>query len=1205
MKRFLAFFLALVMLFAMVPVLGTTAKAESTTVAETVTEKPFYGLTWDTLALSQFGNLAYAPIITVEQTDGVVSLGGLSASAMKTKLDAFPEGMRYFRIFKTLNALKANAECVVYADDGVAQLKALMTAYIEEYYALGGKLDGIILDTEYTAMGSWYIYSDTYGGYYEPSAEKIEANGFNRNIYNDIVNHPNYATDIRPLLEERGFVFYDAVGGNKSEIWSMFPPQIWSSFSSAERTKFNTYYTNCYAIWNRVMSNRIAAYMTDAVYNPMAARYPNATVSDYTVTDSATWENYMSEGGGIGAMVGNADKAGNTSNENMYNAGPNSGFFVSDGVYQYNNIQSYNKAVYDDDAYNSFMFYVNRFKGVYAATDTKNISTWIAEYDYSGRDNSVKNSPYYTEYLYHVGLLDPKPFLVYMYLGSSKFTGTEGKTAYNERMQVISQALAELTKVAGYSDRKPIETPQSWNDGFILSGMYANGRNIWRLTPDTTDGTTLASFKKLGSAVAFSINGNTITFPQGTIIKDSTINTVGSCGYWIETPADVQPVITRVADRYAKYPSYQETFTYDDGTIFNSDNAKEVQAWEASADLLIESGALALTGTATLNNVKLPKNITAGDNYAKKQVWEVSITVPESMSSTSSNYVTLLSAGTNDGFKVQGNSVYYSKKGTTVVSYTKISDLTLTVGEKYTLRREMDFTANTCTYSVLDTSGNLLKQIADVAIEAFTLPVSTISMASNSMSTKVLVDDYKLYPTGVQQNIKFYDANTGVYQSATEQLTNSKVAYRFSWMNATNTATEAQVRVARYDSSGTLVSDTLLKTVEMQANWDGVDTGIVENTTGKVTVYLHTCDESNATLKDKVDGTCLTDGYTGDLVCNVCNEILTKGEVVPGTGHEEVVIAGKAATCTTDGLTEGKYCSACGETLVEQTVIPAGHTVVTVPGKAATCTEDGLTDGGECTACGEVLAVQTVIPATGHTEEILAGKAATCTEAGLTEGKTCTTCGEVLIAQTEISATGHKEAAPVQENVTTTSYERVVYCEYCGIELSRETVNVVTATVTLWGTEVTIDTDDSTADIPAAYYWTNGGEGAAPVAATADNWNYCFSIIDSIPTVTIRNADFTYAKSFLTATLDGKLKLAYEGTNNIIVPYSSSATYYFVKYAGATSAKGHLIVAGAENAVLNVTGGDNSASMLGVSNKAYLTISGGTFKRHTTKAVGV
>ena len=155
MKRVFAIALVLVMLLAVVPALGTTAKAETTTTStEPVTIRPFYGLTWDEVERALFGNLENAPVMTVYNTDGVVTMSGSGdfaayARSMKTKLDALPEGMRYIRIFQTAEALKAGAELVIYADNGMNQLKALMTEFIEEYHAIGGQLDGIILDTEY------------------------------------------------------------------------------------------------------------------------------------------------------------------------------------------------------------------------------------------------------------------------------------------------------------------------------------------------------------------------------------------------------------------------------------------------------------------------------------------------------------------------------------------------------------------------------------------------------------------------------------------------------------------------------------------------------------------------------------------------------------------------------------------------------------------------------------------------------------------------------------------------------------------------------------------------------------------------------------------------------------------------------------------------------------------------------------------------
>ena len=117
-------------------------------------------------------------------------------------------------------------------------------------------------------------------------------------------------------------------------------------------------------------------------------------------------------------------KTGNASNWNMYNHIPNGDFFKDDnGNYLYKNVPSYNEAIYDDDAYASFMYNINRFRSMYAATDTKLVSVWIDEYDYSGRANATKNSPYYTEFMYHIGMMDPRDFLVWLARDVSKFEG--------------------------------------------------------------------------------------------------------------------------------------------------------------------------------------------------------------------------------------------------------------------------------------------------------------------------------------------------------------------------------------------------------------------------------------------------------------------------------------------------------------------------------------------------------------------------------------------------------------------------------------------------------------------------------------------------------------------------------------------------------------------------------------------------------------
>ncbi len=83
-----------------------------------------------------------------------------------------------------------------------------------------------------------------------------------------------------------------------------------------------------------------------------------------------------------------------------------------------------------------------------------------------------------------------------------------------------------------------------------------------------------------------------------------------------------------------------------------------------------------------------------------------------------------------------------------------------------------------------------------------------------------------------------------------------------------------------------------------------------------------------------------------------------------------------------------------------------------------------------------------------HTEVIDEAVEATCTETGLTEGKHCSVCGDVLVAQQVVDALGHTEGETVVENkvdpdcINDGSYDNVVYCTVCEVELSRETITV-------------------------------------------------------------------------------------------------------------------------------------------------------------------
>lgn len=814
MKRLIAILLALVTLVALLP-------ASALVSAASVTAKPFICLNGDDL-WEDYSHVYQKPKFyanTVKEDAVLTSVSAYGSSDIKTiaqkmkaDFDTRPEGSRYINFQMLSRAVHHMVEYSVYFDKAVAAVNQWLEAFLSEYKSIGGKLDGIALDVEYFHSGAWYVMRAGNGNY---TGDDARYN--NTNIYADIVNDPRYKTELRPMLEAYGFDFYPASKqtAKKTEIYSLA-----------------TRYSSAYNIWNYVMSLRLSKVCDDAVYKPLIKYFPDALISDYQVVHSNAWQKAFKDS--ASPIMGNRVGVGGVSCFNAYAARPecaiygmdSKGNFLANPTYTYP--ASYNEAAYKLTAFNTCLWEVNIFKNAFEANDSKKMACHITYFNYApNRPGTYSNTPYYTENVYHIAMLDPQPLMSYIqekevFANGQNFDDPNVED-FGYNIEVVCEIMKELSRVAGASDRKPIEVPATWNSKFILSGMYAGGRNIWRITPDTSTGVTLEQFKVKDQAPTFYINGQTITFPQGRIIKDSKIKQVGSCGYWVETPANVMPVITNDTDRYSKYPSLLENFeSYAAGSAFNSTTARPNATWEVGGNASVQSqagdNALALTGSVTLKNTKLPANITAGDEYAKQQAWEVTVTLPNS------GDLKLLNHSDSDpGIKISNGKVYYAQGS----QYQELAGVTLSAGSTYTVKKEVDFrTANAfkASYSVYDANGNKLGGADNVAIATFTIPVQTVGISCSNVSGTAYIDDYKLYPTGVTTVLEAYDAFTGYKLSGT--TSNKDAAYRLSWMNASS-----EYKVAKVYNNG-----TLLATIQMAPGQDGVATGVVKGNSIKFTV---------------------------------------------------------------------------------------------------------------------------------------------------------------------------------------------------------------------------------------------------------------------------------------------------------------------------------------------------------------------------------
>ncbi len=780
--------------------------------------KPFYAVAWDYIDETLTPNVNECVFIGITVANGNVSfsMDGVGtdldaiAAQMKMEMESRPEGARYLCIPGIDQVLSMAPEAIIYLDTGVDKLKEEFTSLINKYYALGGKLDGIVVDLEYLPMGSWYVYAQGYGG-----------TGNNTNIYNDIVNHSKYQTEVRPLLEERGFQFFTEVGGIKSEIWSI-------AYKQAETNAVNQ------CIWDVVMRIRLSQYMNEAIFTPLIARYPNAIMSDYQATDTYGWLKDLHDDGGRKVYQGgNSMKTGNASNYNFYGSRPGNNYYVNEstGLPVYNTPPSYLNAVYKRDPYNMLLWDMMKAKNMVKASDGGHVNFWVGTYDvyYGGYvAGTYANTPYYSELLLHFGLLNPQPFLLYLSKGEYKVDGVVDVEKYNDAVMVVSEILDELTRRVGAANRQTIDFPVSWNDGYLLTGMSAGGKNVWRITPDTAY-TSLQDFRVADAAVpTFTVNGKTVTFPQGTVIETATISQVGSCGYWVETPANVVPVVKSVADRFEQYPAYSENYEgFEAGTAYTSETALPAATWTVTGTATVqaqgENQVLSVNGNFSLTNTQLPQNITAGDSYAKHQAWQVTVTVPVNMDAAAA--LNLLTANGDSGVKIAGGKAYYTVSGVD----TELA--TLSAGT-YVIKRELDFSnanAFTSDYYVYSASGALLGSATDIAMTAISLPVTAIGMTGTNMGTaSVQLDNYKLYITGFEGDFELYDAEGGVIVANATVARDADTAYRYSWVNASDKVKNATIVATYYDANNNQLSQEVVKTLRMVPGNDGVETGIVE-----------------------------------------------------------------------------------------------------------------------------------------------------------------------------------------------------------------------------------------------------------------------------------------------------------------------------------------------------------------------------------------
>ena len=418
---------------------------------------------------------------------------------------------------------------------------------------------------------------------------------------------------------------------------------------------------------------------------------------------------------------------------------------------------------------------------------------------------------------------------------------------FHKDVETLSGGQKQLLNLASIMAMQPevliLDEPTSQLDPLAASDFLNTVRKI-----NTELGTTVIITEHRLEDI-FPYADRAIVMDGGKILADTTISTVGSYGYWVETPADVTPIVVSDTDRYKKYPSL--LFDFEDMSVgaFNRSSHSPKDTWDfsgtgaAAIEKIGNDQVLTLRGDITLYSKKLPGNITAGDSYAEDQCWQVTLTIPEGLPADAE--ITLLAyysssqSAADEGFKIAGGKVYYST-GTTAQEFKELCAIT---PGTYVLERTMDLNDPAdfkSTYALYKSDGTKLASSGKVSIPTYTTIGSIRFGTGNLEQAAVQLDDYKIFLTGLTTDFMLFDAQLGMPISAQDTPRDRSTAYRLSWLNATDKEVAAGVMAAIYRGE-TLVEEKVVKLITMAPGCDGVDTGEVALEDGQtLKVYLKT-----------------------------------------------------------------------------------------------------------------------------------------------------------------------------------------------------------------------------------------------------------------------------------------------------------------------------------------------------------------------------
>ncbi len=469
------------------------------------------------------------------------------AKEIAAQLKALPEGRRVIDLTNFTYCLSDNMTNYFFlSEDSKEYLKKNTDSFFKALKEEGAPLDVVIDDNE-SGIVCYAVENYAIQNFKDASESISQTIKTKGHLYEEWIKEQLIAIEkmpeyqkVRPLLEANGFVFGEEYDLEYINIFPGAQEPRRSVFYSKERPEGAEY---AYTIFNETMDEGIyfTAYR-EAVYDQITKYYPDIKYSNY--------------GDGVGTgMIPMVNYQGTpspaTGHKNTFITGTHT------ALVRYGNFkdivkyppQDYPWDTMPNTAFNQLLHTMRSTQNNTIAANNEipamiwvGIKGWTSINGQGGYQN-FHETDYYQEAMFHLGLTDPDPWLIY----------NQDSPNQGDDLNLLRRVFAQLGELVGFEDRKVIiptlNQVVSWDQRYVISGMSANGKGIFRITPDLyCPGVSMDNFLvSTMDGITFKIGNQYVKFPQGSYIYQPD-DVVSQYGFWVITEDAVWPQEWRTAD---------------------------------------------------------------------------------------------------------------------------------------------------------------------------------------------------------------------------------------------------------------------------------------------------------------------------------------------------------------------------------------------------------------------------------------------------------------------------------------------------------------------------------------------------------------------------------------------------------------------------------------------------------------------------------